>query len=688
MLVTGGGGFIGAALTRWLLARGHRVTALDTSFIDDRLPTSAEGLRIVEGSVLDDALVRSLVAESGRVAHLAAIAGVHHYLERTQDVLDTNILGTRSVLLAAAEHARPVLFASTSETYGKSAATLFEEGDSVLGPTTNARWSYAVSKLAGEHYAWAFARAGLPVTAVRFFNVYGPLLDRPGEGRVLAQFLGRLRAGEPLVLVDGGTAVRCLCYIDDAIEAAGRMLEAVGPNSPLVGRPFNVGRDEPVTMRELAERVCALADHAPGTKVESGTRFFGVGFEDIAHRVPDVSALEAAIGWRATTSLDQGLRKVLAHHGLLAHHPGQVPLPPLPVIRPTYDADEALITQFRTALNTGRTSNGGPQVTALEAEAATWLGAPSVHTVASGADGLELAVRALGVRGKALLPAFTYISTLNAAELVGLEPVFADIDAGTWTVDPSHVAALLDAHPDISVVFAVNVFGVPPDLDALASITRSRGVRLIYDAAHAVGTTHLGRRYVDTPDVTVWSLHATKVLPSTEGGLMAAPHPAVHARLAQLRTHGLAADPLDSVPGRNAKMDELAAATARHGLQRLEATLDRRRAYTLRLCDALTAAGWRVQQVPVGVEINGQNLAARAPGHDLARAASILDAHGVGSRRYFFPPLHALRRFGATARLPVTEAVVADLLNVPLYARMGAAELERIEAAILASAAL
>lgn len=684
VLVTGAAGFVGSALTGWLLAKGHAVVALDLDFGADRLPQDPRLERVV-GDVRDAALVDALVARCARVAHLGAIAGVHHYLARTFDVLDVNILGTRTVLEAAARHGRPTLLASTSETYGKSGATLEEHGDSVLGPSTNARWCYAVSKLAAEHYAWAHARAGLPVTAVRYFNVYGPLLDAPGEGRVLAQFLGRLRAGRPLALVDGGHAVRCFCYVDDAVEATGRMLLALAPDSPLVGRPFNVGRPEPVTMRRLAELVVGLSGHAPGVEDVSGMDFFGRGFEDIEHRVPDTSDLEVTLGWHAATDLVTGLTRVLAHHGLLADAPNLPPTEPVPVIRPVYDADEALLDRYRAALRAGRTTNAGPEVTALEHEAGAWLGVDGLLAVGSGADGLELAVRGLGARGRAILPSFTYVSTLNAAELVGLEPLFCDIDPHTWTMDPEHLAELLATHDDVGVVLAVNVFGVSPALDPITAVTRAYGVPLVLDAAHAIGTEAGGLRYDPRPDVTVWSLHATKVLPATEGGLVACRDPAVGARVAQLRTHGLAPDPLDSEPGRNAKMDELAAATARHGLARLEGILSRRRGYDARLRAALQAAGWTVQAVPAGLRTNGQNLAARPPGGHREAAARVLADHGVASRRYFHPALHHLRRFHGRFHLPVTDAVVEDLLNLPLHSRMSEADLARIEVAVRAT---
>ncbi|MCB9663511.1 MAG: DegT/DnrJ/EryC1/StrS family aminotransferase [Alphaproteobacteria bacterium] len=679
VLVTGGAGFVGSHVTAELVARGHAVVVLDSHLDQGRLDPTLPGVERVQGSVLDAPLLAALAARCDRIVHLGAIAGVHHYLERPVDVLDVNLLGTRTVLLTAHARGIPVLIASTSEAYGKNPATLREDGDTWLGPTTNARWCYAVSKLAGEHYAWGLAAQGLTVAATRYFNVYGPTLDAPGTGRVLSQFLGALQRGEPLRLVDGGHAVRCFCWVDDAVRATVDLALALEPGSAVSGRVFNIGNPEPVTMRRLAEIVVALADHAPGVEDVPGEVFFGHGFEDIPHRVPDVGAIAEALGVRPRVDLVEGVRRTLAHWGMLSPTPRALPRDPVPVVRPYYDADARLLDRFRGSLERGWTTNAGPQVQALEAECEAWLGVDRVVSVASGAAGLELALRALGRQGKAILPSFTYIATLNAVELAGLEPVFCDIDPSTWTMSTDHLARLLATHDDVAVVLPVCVYGVPPDLEGVAALTAPRGIDVVYDAAHALGTTTHGRR--DTlATVTVYSLHATKLIPAIEGGLVVCADAALADAVAVRRAHGLTPDPLDAVVGQNAKLDELSAATARHALAHADEILARRAAYAGRLDEALRTAGFTLQHVPGGVVPNRVNHCARAP-IDLATAGAVLDGHGVGWRRYFHPPLHLLRRVAPQPALPVTEAVHADLMCLPLHSRMTEATLARLEAA-------
>lgn len=271
-------------------------------------------LSFVRGDVLDAALVDELVGRCGLVLHLAAVVGVDEYIKQPEHVLDVNILGARNVLLACERHHRPVLMTSTSEVYGKNQDVLIEDSDSLLGPSVNRRWSYAVSKLAAEHYARALASLGLRYVIVRYFNVYGPLMDEPGRGRVISKFVGCIQRGEPLSLVDSGGAVRAFCYVDDAVEATVRLALALEEGDDGVsGRSFNIGRDEPVTIRDLAGMMIRLSGHERGMVDVPGARFFGSGFEEVPLRVPDVTALQSAIGFTAGTPLDEGLRRTLRY---------------------------------------------------------------------------------------------------------------------------------------------------------------------------------------------------------------------------------------------------------------------------------------------------------------------------------------------------------------------------------------
>lgn len=358
----------------------------------------------------------------------------------------------------------------------------------------------------------------------------------------------------------------------------------------------------------------------------------------------------------------------------------------IPMVRPVFEPDDALMATLRTSLERGVVSNNGPLVQRFEREAAAWLGVPEVVAVSTGAHGLLLPLQALGLRGKVVLPSFTYLATLSAVTLNGLEPVFCDIDEDTFTLDPEALARVLARESGVAAVLAVNAYGVPPDLEALADLTARAGAQLLYDNAHGFGTSQAGRRLPVEPIFQMISLHATKVMPAVEGGLVVSPDARLLARVRRLRAHGVAPDPFDSTPGLNAKMCEMHAAVGLHSLARFDEALGRRRAYAARLREALSSHGgvYRVQRVPEGVCSNFQNLAVRVVAGPTVDADDVVAAfarHGVEARRYFHPPLHRLAMFRQPVSLPRTDEASASLVCLPLHSRMDEHDLAGIERA-------
>lgn len=428
---------------------------------------------------------------------------------------------------------------------------------------------------------------------------------------------------------------------------------------------------------------------------------FGSDQEDIERPGAGASALEEAAGVWASIDLDEGLRRALASWTSLAEGPPSPPPPPatpprhVPWIRPCFEVDSELLSSIELSLRSGRATNDGPEVRAFEREAAAWLGVPEVVAVSTGADALLLLVHALGLRGKVVLPAFTYIATLSAFALRGLEPVFCDVEPDTFTLSPGALERVLEREPRVAAIAPVNVFGVPPDLEAISALAKRSGAALVYDNAHGFGSAFHGRRVPPEPIGATFSLHATKVMPAVEGGLVVSPDPALLAEVRRLRVHGLNhADIHASTPGYNSKMDELRAATGRHSLRGLDAAIGRRRAYAARLRAFLERAcggAYITQRIPPGVLSNAQNLgvlcrAADAVGID----AVIADfaANGVEVRRYFYPPLHTLAAHRGSAELPVTEHIAASIVCLPLHSRMSDQDLDTIEAAALTAARL
>ncbi len=305
VFITGGAGFIGSHLAERLIEGGHRVSILDDlstgamANIDHLIDRPGFEHRI--GSVTDAPLVAELVDRCDVTVHLAAAVGVRLIVERPVHTIETNVHGTEVVLNAVARKQKPIFLASTSEVYGKSQKVPFSEDDDlVMGATTHARWSYACSKALDEWLGLAYHRdKGVPVTVFRLFNTVGP--RQTGRyGMVLPTFAAQAVAGEPITVYGSGEQSRCFCHVGDAIQA----IEALMFQPAAVGQVFNVGADREVTINQLAEMVREAADSGSPIVRIPYDEAYAEGFEDMQRRVPDVSKLESAIGFKPSTPLE------------------------------------------------------------------------------------------------------------------------------------------------------------------------------------------------------------------------------------------------------------------------------------------------------------------------------------------------------------------------------------------------
>ena len=313
VLITGGAGFIGSHLAEALLARGDQVAALDdlstgsVANVQHLQVDPAFALKV--GTCLDAPLVGEMVDLADVTVHLAAAVGVRLIVERPVHTIETNVRATEIVLGAAARKGKKVLLASTSEVYGKSPNVPFHEDDDIsLGPTNRSRWAYACSKALDEWLGFAYARErGLPIVIARFFNTVGP--RQTGRyGMVLPTFVRQALAGEPMTVHGDGTQSRCFAHVKDAVRAVIGLID----EPAAVGEVFNIGNDEEVSMLDLAQRVKAAAASDSPIRLIPYDEAYAAGFQDMPRRVPDVSKLEALIGFRPRTPLMQIIEDTLA----------------------------------------------------------------------------------------------------------------------------------------------------------------------------------------------------------------------------------------------------------------------------------------------------------------------------------------------------------------------------------------
>jgi UDP-glucose 4-epimerase len=229
------------------------------------------------------------------IYHLAAAVGVKLITDDPIGSIETNVEQTAELLRFADSHGKPpVLLASSSEVYGKSAKLPFAESDDVVyGPTTVSRWSYAYSKAVDEYLGLAYAaKRGIPVVVARFFNTVGP--RQVGEyGMVLPRFVERALRNDAIEVHGDGEQSRCLCDVRDVARALPKMLST----RTCHGEVINTGSDERISMLELARTVIATLDSSSEIRMIPYERVYGSNFEDLRHRVPDLSKIRRLIGF-------------------------------------------------------------------------------------------------------------------------------------------------------------------------------------------------------------------------------------------------------------------------------------------------------------------------------------------------------------------------------------------------------
>jgi len=313
VLITGGAGFIGSHLTERLLRAGWQVTVLDdlsTGWIENlHQAFDFSTLEFVEGSVLDAKLVTSLVAQCDLVVHLAAAVGVRYILEHPLATIQTNVEGTRIMLDACAHSTKKILVASTSEVYGKNAGdALCETADSVLGPSSLSRWSYATSKKLDEFLALAYATTHkLPVLVTRFFNIVGPR-QASRYGMVLPNFIQAALKNEPIRVFGDGRQTRNFTYVRDCIDALLGLLESPQAEGEIV----NIGSPHEISMMQLAERVRLLVGSSSRiVTVPYDQAYPEGGFEDMRRRVPCICKISRLTGWSPETSIDEMINRTI-----------------------------------------------------------------------------------------------------------------------------------------------------------------------------------------------------------------------------------------------------------------------------------------------------------------------------------------------------------------------------------------
>lgn len=302
IFITGGAGFIANILISKLI-NDNRITAFD-NFHRDTLSSSGladhPNLTIVKGDVTIGKQLNEAMTGSDIVVHAAGIAGIDTVIINPVRTMQVNMIGTANALEAAHINSIKGRFIdfSTSEIFGSMAFKSTEESNTVAGSAGEARWVYAVSKLAGEHLSHAyFKQYGLPTVTVRPFNVYGP--GQTGEG-ALQIFIKRALKDEDIFINGDGSQIRAWCYVDDFVDCLMLCLE----DPKAIGESFNIGNARAViTTLGLAQTVCRVLNS------KSRILFRDQLSADIELRIPSVDKADKVLGFKAKVDLDEGITR-------------------------------------------------------------------------------------------------------------------------------------------------------------------------------------------------------------------------------------------------------------------------------------------------------------------------------------------------------------------------------------------
>lgn len=312
IMVTGVAGLIGSHLVETLLELGHEVHGFDT--ID--LSTNKNLINVKNhknfkyfcGDIRSrDDLDKFFQVDATVVYHLASVVGVNRYMEDPLSLIDVGVFGTRVLIELCQKHNVRMLFASTSEVYGKNPNIPWNEtADRVVGPTNIDRWSYSTAKALCEHMLFAVHhKENWPMSIVRFFNVYGP---RQNPIYVVSKSIHRVLNGLSPELYDGGDQTRCFTYIDDVID--GLILAAT--LDAAIGEVINLGNPVENDMSEVVDAVLSAANSdLPVINILTSEKYGGV-YEDIPRRVPAVDKAYELLGWKPKTSMKEGVSKTIS----------------------------------------------------------------------------------------------------------------------------------------------------------------------------------------------------------------------------------------------------------------------------------------------------------------------------------------------------------------------------------------
>jgi hypothetical protein len=347
------------------------------------------------------------------------------------------------------------------------------------------------------------------------------------------------------------------------------------------------------------------------------------------------------------------------------------------VTQPSLAPLDEFVDLLKDTWNTGILTHNGPLVRKLETDLCETLNVKHLSVVTNGTIALQMAIKALELKGEIITTPFSWVATISAIKWEGCTPVFCDIDEGTFNIDPQKIESLIT---DKTVaIMPVHVFGNPCDVDAIEIIAKKHGLKVIYDAAHAIGSTYNGSSLLEYGDISATSFHGTKLFNTAEGGGCITKCDFLSKKLERIRFFGHDDEKAIVEDGFNGKMTEIHAALGLANLKYYSVVLDDRelkyKIYKDELCEL---EGVSFQKVAIG-EINFSYFPIVLKSESmLLKIEGLLNDNGIYPRRYFYPSLNNLLHIVDYQSCPISENLSNRILCLPLYRNLEEDDLMRI----------
>lgn len=321
-------------------------------------------------------------------------------------------------------------------------------------------------------------------------------------------------------------------------------------------------------------------------------------------------------------------------------------------------------------------TNNGPYVRELEEKLTQYLGLEHFRFVSNGTIALQIAIKALELKGEIITTPFSYVATTSSIVWEGCTPIFVDIDEESLCIDPVKIEAAIT--PKTSAILATHIFGNPCDVEAIQAIADKHGLKVIYDAAHAFGVKYKEQSIFNYGDISITSFHATKLFHTIEGGGLMTTDADLNDKIKRLRNFGHKTSVSFDGVGINGKNSEVHAAMGLTNYKYIKQILQRRKELSLHYDAKLEGLNITRPTLLKGATKNYSYYPAIFENEEtVLKVLAVLEKEDIYPRRYFYPSLSSLD-YVDSEEMPISDNIASRILCLPLYHNLKKTDINRI----------